>query len=75
MAKGIFPFLLFGGGVALFGWLLFDGFRKGRMDYFYGSLHFHGRRDDGPIRFWLTAAAISFWLLAGLFGTVWWLVS
>lgn len=73
MTRDILLPLLSGACVLLFGWLLWDGFRKGEMQCHYRALHLHGRRDDQPIRFWLTAAAISFWLFAGLFGTLWWL--
>ena len=50
-------------GTALFGWLLYDGFRRGTMQYDYFSLHLHGHRKDQPVRFWLTAMVIVLCLL------------
>ena len=55
-------------GTVFCAWLLYNGFRRGTMQFDYNALHLHGHRKDQPVRFWATAVMIFLTML--MFGIV-----
>jgi len=54
---------------ALFGWLL-NGLRTGMIEFPQAGFTMSGRREDQPVRFWLTAIVLGFLTLMMAVGSI-----
>jgi hypothetical protein len=70
MNEAIYGPIIMGCVTALFGWVLFKGFRSGVMEWGYFGVSISGARSTEPDRFWTAAILNGVPCCLGLIGTI-----